>query len=309
MDVKDESLDIDVGVIVGRFQVPALHSEHIDLIRTVKTRHKKVIVFIGLTETKVTKNNPLDYQMRRIMINEVFPDITDIFYIENHPSDHVWSKSLDSQIARSLPGESKAVLYGSRDSFIKHYHGKFPTKELVPTKIISGSELRKTAGHQKRASEDFRAGVIWATQNRYDTLYPTVDIAIFNEDRTKILLGMKNVDSGKIRFPGGFATKSSGEYEIDAKRETAEELGIEVGDMEYVCSRNVEDWRYRGENDGIRTILFATKYIFGAVTPGDDLDGATWVDVATLRKSLDNVVAGHRPLFEKLFAWLDKKTV
>jgi bifunctional NMN adenylyltransferase/nudix hydrolase len=308
MEVKDDSLDIDVGVIVGRFQVPALHSEHVDLIRTVKNRHKRVIIFIGLAETKVTKNNPLDYQMRRIMINEVFPDITDIHYIENHPSDHAWSKNLDSQISKALPGESKAVLYGSRDSFISHYHGKFPTKELIPTKIISGSELRKTVGHQKRASEDFRAGVIWATQNRYDTLYPTVDIAIFNEDRTRILLGMKNCDGGKVRFPGGFATKSSGEYEVDARRETAEELGIEVGDMEYVCSRNVEDWRYRGEKDGIRTILFATKYTFGVVTPGDDLDGARWYDVADLRKNLDDVVSGHRPLFEKLFVWLDKKS-
>lgn len=309
MEVRDDLLEIDVGVIVGRFQVPKLHSEHIDLIESVQRRHARVVIFIGLSETKATKNNPLDFTMRQTMIAEQFPNV-DVYYINDHPSDHIWSKGLDQQISKALSGETKAVLYGSRDSFIKHYHGRFPTKELVPNKIISGTELRKIVGHQKRASEDFRAGAIWATQQRYDTLYPTVDIAILNEDNTRVLLGKKNHDNGKYRFVGGFASKGSGDYETDAKREVLEELGVEVSDMKYVCSMNIQDWRYRGEKDGIRTILFATKYIFGGVTPGDDIDDAAWFEIETLKKNnLEDVVPGHRQIFEKLLTWLDKNKV
>ena len=306
MEVKDDTTDIDVGVIVGRFQVPRLHSEHIDLINTVQQRHARVVIVIGLAETKVTKNNPLDWNMRAAMIREQFPE-ADLYYIKDHPSDHVWSKNLDAIINTAVSGESKAVLYGSRDSFMKYYHGRYPTKELIPKHTISGTELRKVEGNKKRATEDFRAGVIWATQNRYDTLYSTVDIAVMNEDYSKVLLGRKNSDGDRYRFVGGFCSKSSRNHEEDARREVKEELGIEVDDFNYICSMNIDDWRYRSEKDGIRTNFFTAKYIFGPVTPGDDIDDAKWFTVEELRKDLSVIVPGHRQLFEELFKRLDKK--
>lgn len=308
MEVKDETTDVDVGVIVGRFQVPRLHSEHIDLIKTVQARHPRVVIIIGLAETKVTKNNPLDYPLRHAMIQEQFPEV-DIYYINDHPSDHVWSKNLDGIISKAVSGENGAVLYGSRDSFIKHYHGKFKNKELIPKNSISGTELRKIEGNKKRATEDFRAGVIWATQNRYDTLYGTVDIAIVNEDNSKVLLGRKYSDGDRYRFVGGFCSKKSKNHEEDAMREVHEELGIEVSGLKYVCSMNIDDWRYRGEKDGIRTTMFVGKYIFGPVTPGDDIDEAKWFDVSEVKKNLEVIVPGHRHLFEELVKWLDNNKI
>ncbi len=37
-----------VGVIVGRFQVPNLHTSHMQLIEYVESRHMKMIVLLGI---------------------------------------------------------------------------------------------------------------------------------------------------------------------------------------------------------------------------------------------------------------------
>jgi len=34
-------------------------------------------------------------------------------------------------------------------------------------------------------SLEFRSGVVWAAYNRFPTTFPTVDIAIFNEDSSQ----------------------------------------------------------------------------------------------------------------------------
>ena len=39
----------DVGVIVGRFQVPELHFAHRDLIESVMAKHGKTIIVLGLS--------------------------------------------------------------------------------------------------------------------------------------------------------------------------------------------------------------------------------------------------------------------
>ena len=165
MQVHDNLLQHDVGVIIGRFQTHKLHEMHADLINTVKARHQRVIILLGNAATMFTKENPLDFQMRAQMLREAFPDITDILYIDDHPDDKSWSRNVDKLIAKNI-GERTAVLYGSRDSFIKHYTGRFPTAELVSERVISGRELRKIAGNVRRANEDFRAGVIHCAQNQ-----------------------------------------------------------------------------------------------------------------------------------------------
>ena len=56
MKTRDELRfkEFNVGVIVGRFQVPELHRMHHDLIQSVIDRHEKVYIFLG-----IPKNNEL----------------------------------------------------------------------------------------------------------------------------------------------------------------------------------------------------------------------------------------------------------
>lgn len=298
----------DVGVIVGRFQAPELHPGHCDLIDTVSERHRKVLILVGSTpDVACTRRNSLDYYTRMVMIRERYPLVA-ISPLYDMPSDDAWSRSVDSKIVENF-GSASAVLYGSRDAFIPHYNGRFPTVELEASKNLSGSAIRKVVSDEVRASADFRRGVIYAAYNRHPTAYPTVDIAVIDRKNEMVLLGRKAVEeSDKWRFPGGFVDPvKDASKEDTVRRECAEEvgqIGVDPDSVRYVGSTRVDDWRYRREVDKIMTSLYTIDYTFGSPTAGDDLAQCRWFKFDEL---LQVVCETHRPLAAMLASHLKKE--
>lgn len=297
-----------VGAFVGRFQVSDLTDGHKSLFESVIERHQKTICVIGLAEIKASKNNPLDFESRRKMIEKLYPEIT-IVYIKDATDDKAWSKKLDNLISTHIPPASKVVLYGSRDSFIKRYHGRFETKELVQESFTSGTCDRTNNAFAVTNTKDFRAGVIWATQNQYDNCFPTVDIAIV--DRTdpknlRLLLARKPGEVG-YRFVGGFVEPKGDPgtidvLELNAKREVEEETHVLTDDYKYVASLLVDDWRYRYERSKIVTTLFKATYIHGKPEPDDDVEELRWFSVSedkdVVMDIINNTVREHKPLMK-----------
>lgn len=290
MEVKTEQYD--VGVIIGRFQVHELHDAHIDLIQTVCDKHEKVIVFLGLSPLMVTRENPLDFESRKQMILEQFPDVN-VLYVKDQHDDDVWSKKLDEQIEDLVSPQQTVVLYGGRDSFIPHYSGRYSTAELVPDAYFSGTEIRKSISRKVKASADFRAGVVWAAHSQFPTAYPCVDVAVLDEQTDRLLLARKQHEK-EYRLIGGFADPNSPNFEADARREVAEEAGIEISDPKYLGSFRVDDWRYRREVDSIKTLLFVATYTFGRPSPNDDVVEVKWFNIDTL--NLNQIVPNHRQM-------------
>ena len=293
-----------IGVVVGRFQVAALTEGHISLLNSVQERHEKLIIVVGLAPIKATKNNPLDFETRRRMLAAAYPQAA-ILYLEDHPDDAVWSRTLNRNIENSVPPQSAVVLYGSRDSFQSHYTGKYLTKELLQESFTSGTKERERLSFLTQDNEAFRQGVIWATQQRFPTAYQAVDAAIIDVTTRRLLMGKKKIDGDRWRFVGGFVEPHKGKagedyLEQTVKREVVEETGLEVGEPTYVCSMVIDDWRYRGEVDSITTVLFECPFVFGRPEPADDIDELKWFDVKTIEDQLDNlIVVGHQPLMRK----------
>lgn len=285
-----------VGVIVGRFQTNVLTDGHKDLINFVVKEHPRTIIILGLSPLHVTRNNPLNFAARKQMINESYPDI-DVLYVKDVASDEVWSRNLDKVVRDLIGPTQKATLYGSRDSFIRYYYGKFPTQELEADRIISASEIREKIAQTTKNSADFRAGVIYAALNQYPKCIPTVDIAILSEDEKRILLGRKP-EEDKFRFIGGYADVVDS-YEHDARRETIEETELEVADVKYVGSMIIPDWRYKNEADKIKTILFKARYVFGRPKGADDIAEVRWFDIETLKANpVEYIMPVHLGLFD-----------
>lgn len=299
--LKEKTAKADVGVIVARFQVHELHQAHKDLIDSVLARHSRVLIFLGLSPLRNTTNNPLDFKSRRKMIQESYPDI-DVFYIDDVNSDEIWSNKLDKEIQRWVNPGNTVILYGSRDSFIKHYSGKNKVCELESEVYISGTEIRNQICNFYPVTKDFRAGQIAATALRFPTAYQTVDIAVFNS-KNQLLLAKKELEP-KWRFIGGFSDPSSPTLEDDAKREVKEEADIEVDNIKYVCSSICDDWRYRKEKDKIKTVLFKADYIFGSIQPNDDIHLLKWFDFDQIKE--ENIMPEHIILFKKLKEYISK---
>lgn len=287
-----------IGVIVGRFQTPCLHEGHRRLFDVVLARHRKILVFVGVRPGNPTRRNPLDFETRRAMIESAYADRVAVFPLTDCPDDSVWDQRLDEHIRQLAPG-ADIKLYGSRDSFIEYYRGVFPV-EFIDSDVpgCSATQIRATAGQTAIDSAEFRSGVLYGVYQRRPSVYPTVDIAIFNPEHSALLLARKPGEK-RFRFPGGFADPADPDFETAALREALEECGdLELTQPRYVGSRRVDDWRYRRSEDSICTTLFAVVCTGGTPQAQDDIEALRWFDLNEL--SAEDFVTEHQPLYNLL---------
>jgi bifunctional NMN adenylyltransferase/nudix hydrolase len=299
---KDMEKKTEIGVLIGRFQVHELHAAHRDLFERVLANHKKVIVFLGCAQVIGSRKNPLDFPTRKSMVESTYSGrISAILPIYDNRSDANWSREVDRRIREVFP-MGDVTLYGSRDSFIPHYQGAFKTCELDTKVFLSGTEVRKNVSEEILQTPEFRAGVIYANYNRYPIIDSTVDLAIFNNDETELLLARKPTDPvGKHRFVGGFVDMKDENDFAACRREGREETSAEIEPYEYVCSHTVLDWRYRTLDDRkIMTRLFKCKHVSGRIQPADDISELQWFKIQELNADL--MVPEHQPLMERLLS-------
>ncbi|SKC60770.1 NUDIX domain-containing protein [Ohtaekwangia koreensis] len=274
-----------IGVIIARFQSPYLHEGHKSIIESVKQKHNTVVVVLGVSPVRGSKRNPLNFHTRERMIKKEYTDIV-VLPLSDHPLDKKWSQNLDILLADTFPG-SRFVLYGSRDSFKSYYSGSNETFELPENGSHSATTIREQISDRVMDSEEFRTGIIYAYANTYPKVYPTVDIAVFQNERTEILLGRKDIDN-KWRLLGGFSDPTDDSFEAAAARELREECGdIVTTPMEYEGSFRVADWRYKNETDKIITTLFSTDYISGFPQGSDDIAEVKWFTLDTVLGMID----------------------
>jgi len=297
MEKKDER---SVGVIVGRFQVDELHAGHRFLIETAFARHREVFIGIGVSGGLATRRDPMDFETRRRLIEEAYPQAT-VRPVYDQPSNEAWSRELDRLVAEAFPG-MMAVCYGSRDSFLSAYEGKFPKEYVKEVQGLSGTDARKKISKAPVHTKDFRTGVIHAAHHRFPVSYQAVDIAVVSFDKGDILLGRKKQDGDKLRFIGGFVDPTDESLEYAARREAHEEApNIEIADLRYLGSRRINDVRYRGSEDGVMSALFVSAYVFGHARAGDDLDALEWIP---LRNARARLIAEHHELWDLLEKYL-----
>ena len=283
-----------VGVIIARLQTPYLHDGHKALLDHVTNKHFNVIVFLGIPRIQNTKRNPLDYNTRKQMIQHSYPNVT-VLPLEDNRSDEKWSANVDNNIRTIFPDKS-ALIYGSRDSFIPHYHGKYVVEEFPIVGQHNATDIRAIGSEVVKQSEDFRAGVIYGIYKQRPVTYPTVDVVVVDGD--KILLARKPSET-LFRFVGGFVDRTDPNWEAAARRELYEETKLSALGMEYVCSQAVEDWRYAKEESGIMTTLFMTHAWdqMGKPEASDDIQEVKWFDIKHLYTvtTVPSEGSGHVP--------------
>lgn len=287
----------NIGVIIARFQSPYLHAGHQALIDNVQRRHKKIVMVLGVSPVLGSKRNPLDFHTREQMIKYDYPEVV-VLPLSDHPLDTVWSANLDQLLINTFPGNT-FTLYGSRGSFISLYSGQLTVTPLPENSTHSATLIRQQISEQVLNSVEFRTGVIYAYSNMYDKVYPTVDIALFQHNKTKLLLGKKNIDN-KWRLIGGFADPGDESFEEAAARELREECGtVETSAMLYEKSFRVNDWRYQHENDKIITTLFSADFVSGSPQGSDDIAEVKWFSLAELENLMHarHTVPEHEPQF------------
>lgn len=260
-----------IAVVIGRFQSDTICYSLDTFIRRLLFSNKKVVFLCGLSPVMATKENPLDFEARKLMLMNAYPD-SEVGYIKDCKTDEEWSENLDQQLDRLKKKYSAyhIKVYGGKETVVKKYNGKYaPIGEIPIEKYINEKMERQKIKSSVKESADFRRGVIWAVENQYPKVYPTVDMIIFADDeKRKIVLGRKPYET-KFRFPGGFVDPGE-TLEEAAVRESKEETGLDVKVVKNLGSRVVNDWRYQG-TDNILTNIFLCEIVGGKFEPGDDI--------------------------------------
>lgn len=287
-----------IGIVVARVQTPDLHEGHTSLINHVTANHSNVIVFLGIARIQNTKKNPLDFPTRKLMIQAMYPSII-VLPLEDNRSDEKWSSNLDSTVRTIFP-DKKGMLYGSRDSFLPHYHGSHDTEAFPAVGEHNATELRAEAAETPLPSKVFRAGVIYGIAKQRPITYPTVDVVVVDGD--KILLARKPAET-LFRFVGGFVDRTDPNWEAAARRELYEETKLSSLGMEYVCSHAIQDWRYKGLDNGIMTTLFMTHAWdqMGKPEASDDIAEVKWFDIKDLCSVTTELSEGSGHVAKKIY--------
>jgi bifunctional NMN adenylyltransferase/nudix hydrolase len=264
-----------IGVVVGRFQVDSLSIAHRELIETAVTENDDVIVGIGVSVTKIERTNPLSYNIRKFMIQEIFPNVI-IIPINDIGHLGYWNKKLDS-ILESYAKDATITIYGSRDSMIDGYDGKYNTKEIISIIDVSGTRIREIASKNIVNTQDFRKGIIYAAYDRYPVGYSVVDIICTNGD--KILLGKKPNRDHYCLIGGFYDPQIDNSLEDSAIREFKEETGLIVKQPKYFMSAQINDYRYKNEVNKIISSVFLVDYDGGVSCADDDIEDLKWFNI------------------------------
>lgn len=299
---------METGIIVARFQSHTLHTGQRFLVDTVIKKHKRVIIFLGVTPV-MSRKNALNYKIRETMVKSLYPSV-EIYPLYDHKSNEDWVTSLEGTISE-LVEDKNVILYGSRDSCINTYlkHGGKYTSIIIPEKEkYNATELRESTAKEYINSDDFRKGIIYAQYNNfYPTAFGTVDVIAtrFSNGELEVLLGQKSYEVGRNlwRIPGGFIDPTDEFGRDTASRELCEETCISASPSLFhiIDQVKVNDWRYIGTEHSIMTTIYSVhigsgwhdKVINSEAKASDDLAKVKWFKFSELNLE-EGVVREHR---------------
>jgi bifunctional NMN adenylyltransferase/nudix hydrolase len=86
-----------------------------------------------------------------------------------------------------------------------------------------------------------------------------------------------------------------------------EEANREIGNLEYISSQKIDDWRYTNETDKIKTLFYMATANSRDVKAGDDIEHVEWVDVHSIQQT--HFEQEHQVLVDALIMHLQKKGI
>jgi bifunctional NMN adenylyltransferase/nudix hydrolase len=148
-----------VGVVIGRFQVPLPTAGH-KLLFSHAAKHESVAILVGVAPVEGTARNPMDFMTRMRMLNQCQPKAV-ILPLCDVLRDSQWSRDVDAVLEAAFPYHSFTIYHG-RQTGVAVYAGRHKLVEIDKIEGPSGTEARGEVMMAPPMTSDFRAGIIYA---------------------------------------------------------------------------------------------------------------------------------------------------
>ena len=306
-----------VGVFFVPFQVVSLPEQHRVVLENLFKNFNSVVIALKVRRVTPTKNAPLDFATREEMIRAYLGPKSKSVYVvpvvdKKYPEDQV--TALDNAVAAVFSEGRKTYLFTDSDfgELYKQHGGRMTISPGTTQKFLLYEEYDRLGvvnASLSPSSEEFRRGLVFGLNSQFPISWPTIDMAIRRvvtvdreappHEEVRYLFGKKPGEKN-WRFPGGFKDREDPNFEAAVWREGGEEVlkkkpGTQTPIVEpstvftfprYITSRNVGDWRYRGEKDGITTLFYQVTFTGteDQIMAGDDLCDAAWLTLPEVRK-------------------------
>ena len=301
-----------VGVIVGRFQVPELHAGHKKLISQCFNENDRTIIVIGVSPI-IDKRNPLTgSEVYSVVQGHIYDwiylygkEYPNILFINDNMNDSDWILNLKELIRPYTGLGTEVKYYGSRDSYLNVLKKYCPPDCILVPEVngTSSTKIRESIALDQRTTVDFLKGKIAQEMNRFDCVYPTVDMLINTCDGKYWVFGRKKAHNDKFCIIGGFVDPKDNSYDFAIRREVSEETGIFIdpSSMSYLGSCQTKDWRFKKSNNKQITTMFVGKATTHEMKPGDDIDEIVLLKENEILNKLQNFIPSHQYLLGYFF--------
>lgn len=285
------------GVIVGKFQTPALTDGHKTLIKLAAENSDELVIFIFNKEISFSLSNPLSYDTREKMlanfvINEVKKK-AHFYGLSDQKYASVLQKSIDDtlEIHHECGTKHTATLFGGPGNFAESYSGKFDAEIVNFVRSRTSSELRDIAYNTENATTIFNTALINALKWREPVCHNYIVPIVTAFDGSEPVILVDSLPTmKKLTIP---TFEVVGRFDSFAKQSIAELKDIfptlMVTSGSQLESVRIDDWRFRHTHDFCYYHLIFHKAI-NFPTPPEDISWLRRPNAETLESEYHSLL-------------------
>lgn len=258
---------MSTAVLIGKFQAPLITGRTKETLELLCGKHNKILILVHTPRWNYSRNSPLSYSLRAIMLRSFLDKLPKKFNYLIRPLHQEETADLlffeINSAIKDFTAQPTTIYVGDDETWFLDYPGPHP---YVPMTYDgrSNEDIRKLTLKEptsdSKTSIQFRAGYMYANSTRPKLYIPTLSLLLITPS-SKVILVKKRPNS-KLKIPLAFPCGEN--YSAEQMcRKTAMHLfpNAHIDDILYLFSETKNNWLIENSGDSNLSLVFKLKLL------------------------------------------------